>query len=70
MYCTVPAYPWRWRRSTASWSPTGLGVTSPNLWTIRFDIVNTAVTNTRKYKASSSCPADVEAFFAAGPRRG
>jgi len=37
---------------------------------MRFDIVNTAVTNTRKYKASSSCPADVEAFFAAGPRRG
>src|SRR5215510_3723046 len=28
MYCSVPAYPWRWRRSTASWSSTGLGVVS------------------------------------------
>ena len=35
MYCTVPAYPWRWRRSTASWSPAGLGVVSPSPCTMR-----------------------------------
>src|SRR5262249_55311133 len=57
IYCAVPAYPWRWRRSTASWSRAGLGVVSPRPCTMRFDMVNTAVTKTRKYKARSSCPA-------------
>src|SRR5262249_14569755 len=67
MYCSVPAYPWRWRRSTAAWSPAGLGVVSPRPCTIRFDMVNTAVTKTRKYKARSSCPAANKASTSTGP---
>src|SRR5262249_52746230 len=55
MSCSVPAYPWRWRRSTASWSSTGLGVVSPRPCTRRFDMVHTAVTTTRKSTARSCC---------------
>jgi hypothetical protein len=36
---------------------------------MRFDMVNTAVTKTRKYKARSSCPAANKAATSAGPRR-
>ena len=36
---------------------------------MRFDMVNTAVTKTRKYKARSSCPAANKASTSAGPSR-
>jgi hypothetical protein len=35
--------------------PCRAGGLSPNPYTIRFDMVNTAVTKTRKYKARSFC---------------
>src|SRR6516165_3961580 len=39
---------------------------SPRPCTIRFDMVNTAVTKTRKYRARSSCPAANKASTSAG----
>ena len=53
----------------SSWSPVGLGVVSPRPCTMRFDMVNTAVTKTRKYKARSSWPAANKASTSAGPSR-